>query len=53
MATDADHAPWYIIPADSKTHRNLLISTLLLEIMQGLKLSFPPADARLSKLKVE
>ena len=53
MATDADHAPWYIIPADSKTHRNLLISTLLLEIMQGLKLSFPEPQARLSKLKVE
>jgi len=53
MATDADHAPWYIIPADSKTHRNLLISTLLLEIMQGLKLSFPEPEARLSKLKVE
>jgi len=52
-ATDADHAPWYIIPADSKTHRNLLISTLLLEIMQDLKLSFPAPDARLSKLKVE
>ena len=53
MATDADHAPWYIIPADSKTHRNLLISTLLLEVMQSMKLSFPPPDPRLSKLKVE
>lgn len=53
MATDADHAPWYIIPADSKTHRNLLISTLLLEILQGLKLTFPAPDPRLSKLKVE
>lgn len=52
VATDADHAPWYIIPADSKTHRNLLISTLLLEIMEGLKLSFPEADSRLSKLKI-
>ena len=52
LATDADHAPWYIIPADSKTHRNLLISTLLLEIMQGLKLAFPEPDPRLSKLKI-
>lgn len=52
VATDADHAPWYIIPADSKTHRNLLISTLLLEIMDGLKLSFPETDPRLSKLKI-
>ena len=53
MATDVDHAPWYIIPADSKTHRNLLISTLLLEIMQGLKLSLPEPNPTLSKLKVE
>ena len=52
MATDADHAPWYVIPADSKTHRNLLVSTLLLEVMQGLKLSFPNTDPRLSKLRV-
>ncbi len=51
-ATDADHAPWYIIPADSKTHRNLLISTLLLEIMQSLKLTFPQPDPGLSKLKI-
>jgi PPK2 family polyphosphate:nucleotide phosphotransferase len=53
IATDADHAPWYVIPADSKTHRNLLISTLLLEIMEGLKLSYPEADPRLTKLKIE
>ena len=51
--TDADHAPWYVIPADSKTHRNLAIATLLLEIMEGLGLSFPPTDPKLSKLKVE
>ena len=53
VATDADHAPWYVIPADSKTHRNLLISTLLLEIMEGLKLSYPEPDPRLTKLKIE
>ena len=53
VTTDTDHAPWYVIPADSKTHRNLLISTLLLEILQDLKLSFPKPDPALSKLKVE
>jgi PPK2 family polyphosphate:nucleotide phosphotransferase len=52
-ATDTDHAPWYVIPANSKTHRNLLISTLLLEIMQDLKLSYPKPDPALAKLKVE
>ncbi len=52
-ATDADHAPWYVIPANSKTHRNLLVSTLLLEIMQDLKLSFPKPNPAFAKLKVE
>ncbi|ATQ73448.1 polyphosphate kinase [Massilia violaceinigra] len=52
-ATDADHAPWYIIPANSKTHRNLLIANLLLEVMEDLNLAFPKPDARLSKLKIE
>ncbi|HEY0488343.1 MAG TPA: PPK2 family polyphosphate kinase [Telluria sp.] len=51
-ATDADHAPWYIIPADSKTHRNLMVATLLLEMMEGLKLQFPEPDRKLSKLKI-
>jgi PPK2 family polyphosphate:nucleotide phosphotransferase len=52
VATDAEHAPWYVIPADSKTHRNLMISTLLLEIMQSLKLSYPEPDPKLSTLKI-
>ena len=50
IATDARHAPWYVIPADSKTHRNLILATLLLEIMESLDLSFPEPVARLSKL---
>ncbi|WP_426173265.1 PPK2 family polyphosphate kinase [Massilia sp. TWR1-2-2] len=53
VATDTDHAPWYVIPANSKTHRNLLISTLLLEILEDLKLSFPKFDAEMAKLKIE
>ena len=52
-ATDTDQSPWYIVPADSKTHRNLVIATLLLDIFQDLKLSYPAPDAKLSKLKIE
>ena len=52
-ATDADHAPWYVIPADSKVHRNLLVATLLLEIMESLKLSFPDPDPALSKMTID
>ena len=52
-ATNTDQSPWYIVPANSKTHRNLVVATLLLEILQGLKLSFPPPDPKLSKLTIE
>jgi PPK2 family polyphosphate:nucleotide phosphotransferase len=52
-ATDADHAPWYIVPADSKTHRNLIVAHLLLETMQGMALAWPAPKADLSKLRVD
>lgn len=52
MATDAEHAPWYIVPADSKTHRNLLVSTLLLEILEAMQLAYPAADPELTKLTI-
>ena len=52
-ATDADHAPWYIVPADSKTHRNLIIAHLMLETMRDMKLDWPPPKADLATVKVE
>lgn len=52
-ATDADHAPWYIVPADSKTHRNLIIAHLLLETMQAMRLDWPEPKADLSKIRVD
>ena len=52
-ATDADHAPWYVIPADSKTHRNLVIANIVLESLQDLKLTYPPANPDYADLKVK
>ncbi|GAA4020245.1 PPK2 family polyphosphate kinase [Actimicrobium antarcticum] len=51
-ATDADHAPWFVIPADSKTHRNLVIASIVLEILEGMKLAYPPAKPELKDLKI-
>ena len=50
--TDADHAPWYVVPADSKTHRNLVISSIVLEKLNKLKPAFPPGNPEFAKLKV-
>jgi PPK2 family polyphosphate:nucleotide phosphotransferase len=52
-ATSTDYAPWYIIPANSKTHRNVMVAELLLRLMQDMKLEFPPAKESLKGVKVE
>lgn len=51
--TNADYAPWYIIPADSKTKRNLAIAQIVVEKLESLKLSYPPPNPALSKIKIE
>jgi len=52
-ATSTDYAPWYIIPGDSKTHRNVMVAELVLRTMQDMKLEYPPAKESLKGVKVE
>ncbi|MFM0740041.1 polyphosphate kinase 2 family protein [Paraburkholderia xenovorans] len=52
-ATSTDYAPWYVIPADSKTHRNVMVAELLLRTFDALKLEYPPAKESLKGVKVE
>jgi PPK2 family polyphosphate:nucleotide phosphotransferase len=52
-ATSTEIAPWYVIPADSKTHRNVMVGELMVRTLQGLKLEYPPAKESLKGIKVE
>lgn len=52
-ATGTSWAPWTIVPADSKTHRNLMIAAIVRQRLQALDLRFPPGDPKLDKIKVE
>ena len=38
-----DTAPWYVVPADRKWHRNLAVTRLLVEHLEQLELGWPPA----------
>ncbi len=51
-ATSTSYAPWYVVPADSKTNRNLLISKLLLNALQNLKLTYPPVPPEFKTIKI-
>ena len=52
-ATHTPWAPWTIVPADSKTHRNLMIATITQAVMENLKLQFPEGDPQLSQFKIK
>ncbi|MFT4241930.1 MAG: polyphosphate--nucleotide phosphotransferase [Acidovorax sp.] len=51
-ATHTPWAPWTIVPADSKTHRNLMIATVLRGVLQSLDLRYPPGDPALKHFSV-
>ena len=51
-ATSTPWAPWTVVPANSKTHRNLMIATLLRDALLKLELRFPPGDPKLIGLKI-
>jgi len=52
-ATSTPWAPWTVVPADSKTHRNLMIATVVRDTLKALKLRYPPEDPALSKLRID
>ncbi|MEZ5429816.1 MAG: polyphosphate kinase 2 family protein [Verrucomicrobiales bacterium] len=51
--TSTEAAPWYVIPANRKWYRNLVISRILIDTMTGLKMEFPKPDFDHKKIIVE
>jgi len=47
------HAPWFIIPANKKWFRNLAVSQIIVETLEGLDMKFPPPVCDVSKLVLE
>lgn len=45
-ATSTKDSPWYVIPADDKLNARLMISQVVNETLESLKLSYPKADRK-------
>ena len=52
VATSTLWAPWTVVPANSKTHRNLMIAHVVRSALQALELRYPPGDPALENLSV-
>ncbi|HEY4762731.1 MAG TPA: polyphosphate kinase 2 family protein [Candidatus Sulfotelmatobacter sp.] len=44
--TSSEEAPWYVVPADNKWFTRLVVSTVLVDTLESLKLSYPKVDER-------
>jgi PPK2 family polyphosphate:nucleotide phosphotransferase len=51
-ATSRKHAPWFVIPSDSKWYRNVAISAIIVDVMQSLKLKYPQPTIDASAIKL-
>jgi len=52
-ATSTDYAPWHVIPANNKLARNLMVSAVLIETLEGLGMRYPAASAGLADVVIE
>jgi polyphosphate kinase 2 (PPK2 family) len=53
-ATSTAYAPWYVVPADHKWYRNLVVARVVVEALESMRLKTPPppADVDFAKLRI-
>jgi PPK2 family polyphosphate:nucleotide phosphotransferase len=52
QSTSTKNAPWYVVPADNKWFSRLVISTVIVDTLESLDLSYPKVDeAKRKELK--
>jgi len=50
--TSTAWAPWRVVPADRKWHRNLAVASTLVEALEGLEMAYPAAEDDLSGVEI-
>ncbi|MGB7583105.1 MAG: ADP-polyphosphate phosphotransferase [Sedimentisphaerales bacterium] len=45
-ATSTHHAPWYVVPADDKENAPLIVSQIVLDALDKLKMAYPKTTAK-------
>jgi PPK2 family polyphosphate:nucleotide phosphotransferase len=48
-ATSTVNAPWYIVPADDKENARLIVSRVVLDTLEALRMTYPNAGAKRRK----
>ncbi len=51
--TSTDHAPWYIIPANRKWYRDLVMVQTIVDTLEGLEMAYPEAEPGLEDIVID
>lgn len=50
--TSTDYAPWYVVPANRKWYRNLVVSSILIETLGSMDLRYPEPEEDLDDIVI-
>jgi PPK2 family polyphosphate:nucleotide phosphotransferase len=45
-ATSGDQAPWYVVPADDKENARLIVSRIILDTFEALRMTYPKTSVK-------
>ena len=45
-ATSTRHAPWYVVPADDNENARLIVSKIVIDAFNELKMAYPETTAK-------
>ncbi len=51
--TSTEWAPWFIVPANRKWYRNLVIASVIIETLKSLKMEYPQPEEDLDAIVIE
>ncbi|RPH57520.1 polyphosphate kinase 2 family protein [bacterium] len=51
--TSTEHAPWYVVPANKKWYRNLVVATVLVETLEKLGMKAPESEEDLTGVVID
>lgn len=50
--TSTDGAPWYVVPADRKWYRNLVVAQVLVDTLEDLDMAYPEPEPGLDRITI-
>ena len=50
--TSTEHAPWYVVPANKKWYRNLVVARTIADALEDMNPQYPPAEKGLERISI-